>query len=126
METNRTAPKNIDQYIAGFPPAVQKILETIRATIQKAAPDAKEKISYQIPAFTLNGDLVYFGAFKKHIGLYPPVTDEKLKEETSIYAGEKGNLRFPLDKPIPHALIGKIVKVRVKENLARAAAKEKA
>ena len=85
--------------------------------IKKAAPDAEEGISYQMPTFTLNGPLVYFGAFKKHIGLYPPVRrDENLMSEMSIYEGEKGNLRFPLDKPIPYALISKIVKVRIREN----------
>jgi uncharacterized protein YdhG (YjbR/CyaY superfamily) len=92
------------------------ILEKIRETIKKVAPDAEETISYQIPAFTLKGHLVYFGAFKKHIGFYPPVRDEELRRETSIYAGEKGNLRFPLDKPIPYTLISKIVTARVREN----------
>ena len=116
MKADQTPPTTIDEYIAAFPPEVQSILEKIRVTIRKAAPDAEEKISYQIPTFTLNGHLVYFGAFKKHIGFYPPVRDEKLRREASIYAGEKGNLRFPLDKPIPYALISKIVKVRVREN----------
>jgi uncharacterized protein YdhG (YjbR/CyaY superfamily) len=114
---DRMAPKTIDEYIAAFPPEVQAILRKIRATIKKAAPDAEERISYQMPTFTLNGPLVYFGAFKKHIGLYPPVRgDENLMGEISIYEGEKGNLRFPLDKPIPYALISKIVKVRIREN----------
>jgi len=126
MKTDQTAPTNIDEYIAGFPPDVQEILEKIRVTIQKAVPDAEEIISYQMPAFRQNGNLVYFAAAKKHIGLYPPVTgDEKLKQEASVYAGPKGNLKFPLDEPIPYALISKIVKVRVNENLARAQAKAK-
>jgi uncharacterized protein YdhG (YjbR/CyaY superfamily) len=116
LKADHTAPTTIDEYIAAFSPEVRSILEKIRVTIKKAAPDAKETISYQIPAFTLKGHLVYFGAFKKHIGFYPPVRDEKLRRETSIYAGEKGNLRFPLDKPIPYTLIGKIVKARVREN----------
>ena len=106
----------IDDYIAGFPPEVRSILEKIRMTIRKAAPGATEKISYQLPSFALNGPLVYFGAFKNHIGFYPPVQDEDLRREASIYAGEKGNLKFPLDKPIPYSLIARIVAARVKEN----------
>lgn len=125
MTTPTKTPATIDEYIAAFPPDVQTILQKIRATIRKTAPDAEEKISYQIPTFTLNGHLVYFGAFKKHIGFYPPIRDEKLKREAAIYADEKGNLQFPLDKVIPYAVIGKIVKVRVKENLEKAAAKKK-
>jgi uncharacterized protein YdhG (YjbR/CyaY superfamily) len=118
LKVDHMAPKNIDDYIAAFSPEVQSILEKIRVTIRKAAPDAEEKISYQMPTFTLKGKLVHFAAFKKHIGFYPPVRgDEKLRNEISIYAGEKGNLRFPLDKRIPYALIRKIVKVRVRENL---------
>ncbi len=87
-----------------------------RQTISKAAPDAEEKISYQIPCFAQNGSLVYFGGFKRHIGFYPPVRDAQLKKESAKYAGEKGNLQFPLDEPIPYGLIKKIVKVRVLEN----------
>jgi uncharacterized protein YdhG (YjbR/CyaY superfamily) len=127
MRTQPKIAKDIDGYIASFPNEVQKILEKIRMTIKKAAPDAQETISYQIPAFTLKGRLVYFAAFKNHIGFYPPVTggDEKFKKVKSVYEGPKGNLRFPLDKPVPYTLIGKIVKFRVKENLARAEAKNK-
>ena len=126
MNTDQTAPKAIDDYIAGFSDDLQEILQKIRMTIREAAPDAEETISYQMPAFKLKGILVYFAAFKKHIGLFPPVAgDEKLMSEVSVYAGPKGNLRFPLDKPIPYALISEIVKVRVKENLARAEAKGK-
>lgn len=117
--------KTIDEYIAAYPTEVRAILEKIRATIRKAAPAAEEKISYQIPAFALNGALVYFGAFKKHIGLYPPVRDAKLKKEASVYAGHKGNLQFPLDEPIPYGLIGRIVKARVKANLDAQAQKKK-
>jgi uncharacterized protein YdhG (YjbR/CyaY superfamily) len=119
--------KNIDEYAAAFPPEVRSILQRVRLTIRKAAPTAQERISYQVPAFTLHGrDLIYFGAFKKHIGLYPPVRgDEKLKKETSPYAGEKGNLKFPLDEPVPYALIRKIVKFRVKEQLERTASKRR-
>ena len=118
--TGRSAPKNIDEYIASFPPGVQSILEKIRSTIRKAAPAAAERISYKIPAFTLNGDLIYFAAFKKHIGLYPPVRgDERLRKAIAPYRGEKGNLRLPLDEPIPYALITRIVKFRMKEHRAK-------
>lgn len=124
-KTGRTTPTSIDEYIAASPPEVRSILEKIRVTIKKAAPAAEEKISYQIPTFTLHGNLVHFAAFKKHIGFYPPVRDEELRAETSIYAGEKGNLRFPLDKPIPYALISKLVKARVMKNQERADKKKK-
>ena len=126
MRTHQTAPTNIDEYIAGFPKDVQAILQKIRRTIRKAAPDAEETISYQIPTFTLKGNLVHFAAFKKHIGFYPtPTGIEKFKNELSIYEGAKGSVKFPLSKPIPFALISKIVKFKVKENLDRAAAKAK-
>jgi uncharacterized protein YdhG (YjbR/CyaY superfamily) len=127
MRAKQKAGKNIDEYIANFPNEVQKILEKIRMTIRKAAPDAQETISYQIPAFSLKGPLVYFAAFKNHIGFYPPVRggDEKFKKEKSIYEGPKGNLRFPIDNPVPYTLIGKIVKFRLKENLLRAEARRK-
>ena len=113
-----TAPKNIDEYIAGFPPKVQAILEKIRATVRRASPDAEERISYRMPSFSLNGVLIYFAAFQNHIGVYPPVPAE-LRKEASPYAGDKGNLRFPLDRPIPYSLINRIIKVRVKENLRK-------
>jgi uncharacterized protein YdhG (YjbR/CyaY superfamily) len=126
MPTLRATPRNIDEYIASFSPNVQLILQKIRLTIRQAAPDAQETISYKIPAFTLNGILVYFAAFKKHIGLYPPVRgDAKLEKSISPYAGVKGNLQFPLDKPIPYRLIERIVKLRVKQNLSKAPASRK-
>ncbi len=126
MRTNQTVPKDIDEYIAGFPNDVQEILAKIRMTIRKAAPDADETIKYQMPTFTLNGNLVHFAAFKKHIGFYPaPRGIEPFKDELSVYEGEKSTVRFPLDKPIPFALISKIVKFRVKKNLERAEAKGK-
>ena len=126
MRTDQTAPKNIDEYIAGFPPDVQEILEKIRMTIREAAPDAEETIKYQMPTFTLKGNLVHFAAFKKHIGFYPaPTGIGRFKNELSVYEGAKGSVRFPLDKPIPYDLISKIVKFRVKENLERAEAKRK-
>jgi uncharacterized protein YdhG (YjbR/CyaY superfamily) len=126
MRTDPTAPRNIDEYIAGFPPDVRAILERIRTTIREAAPGAEEAIKYQIPTFTLKGNLVHFAAFKKHIGFYPTSTGtEKFKHELSVYDGAKGTVRFPHDKPIPYGLISKIVEFRVKENLARAEAKRK-
>lgn len=126
MRTDRTAPKNIEEYIAGFPHDVQDILEKIRMTIRKATPDAEETIKYQMPTFTLKGNLVYFAAFKKHIGFYPRQTGiEKFKNELSAYEGAKGSVKFPLVKPIPFDLISKIVKFRVRENLDRAEGKQK-
>lgn len=125
METDRTAPASIDDYIAAAVPEVQSILQKIRETIRKAAPAAVEKISYRMPTFALDGNLVHFAAFKQHIGFYPPVRDEKLRAEASAYAGEKGNLRFPLDQPIPYPLIGRLVKARVRENRERMEAKKK-
>jgi len=121
METPKTQPKNIDEYIASYPKDVQEILEKIRVTIRKAAPDAQETINYQIPTFTLKGNLVHFAAFKKHIGFYPaPSGIEKFKNELSGYESAKGSVQFPLDKPIPYDLISQIVKFRVKENLQKA------
>jgi len=126
MKTGQKAPKNIDEYIAGFPPDVQEILEKIRLTIRKAAPKAEEAISYMIPTFKLHGNLVHFAAYKNHIGFYPaPKGIDAFREELSVYEGGKGTVRFPLDKPIPFALISKIVKFRVMQNLDRAAAKGK-
>jgi uncharacterized protein YdhG (YjbR/CyaY superfamily) len=124
MPNVRPTPANIDAYIALFSPDVQKTLEKIRQTVRNAAPDAQETISYQIPAFKLNGMLVYFAAFKKHIGFYPPVRgDANLMTAVSPYAGEKGNLKFPLTEPIPYALIERIVRLRVRQNLAKTTAK---
>jgi len=126
MKSDQSTPKNMDEYIAGFPHDVQEILEKIRLTIRKAAPDAEETISYQMPTFTLKGNLVHFAAYKKHIGLYPaPSGTEKFKQELSVYKAAKGSVRFPLDRPIPFDLISQIVKFRVKENLSRAEAKGK-
>jgi len=126
VKTDEATPQDIDEYIAGFPKDIQEILEKIRITIRKAAPDAEETIKYQLPTFTLKGNLVHFGAFKKHIGFYPtPTGTEKFRNELSVYEGAKGSIRFPLDKPIPYDLISKIVEFRVKENLERAEAKGK-
>ncbi len=126
MRTDQTAPKTIDEYIAGFPHEIQETLEEIRKTIRTAAPQAEEAIKYQMPTFTLKGNLVHFAAFKKHIGFYPaPTGTEKFRKELSVYRGGKGSVQFPLDKPIPYGLISKIVKFRVRENLERADAKRK-
>ena len=126
MKPNQTAPKNIDEYIASFPPEIQAKLEKLRATIRKAAPKAEEAIKYMMPTFTLHGNLVHFAAFKNHIGFYPaPKGIEAFKDELAAYELSKGTIRFPLDKPMPYALIGKIVKLRVGQNLDKAAAKAK-
>ena len=120
MKANQTAPKNIDEYIAGFPNEVQEILEKIRQTIRKAAPEAEETIKYKIPTFTLKDNLVHFAAFKKHIGFYPaPTGIEKFKKELSVYEQAKESVKFPLDKPITFDLISKIVKYRVKKNMEK-------
>jgi uncharacterized protein YdhG (YjbR/CyaY superfamily) len=122
MSTNPTTATNIDEYIARFPQDVRVILEKIRLTIREAAPDAREVISYQMPAFHLKGNLVYYAAWKGHIGFYPPISgDEELKSEAALYAGKKGNLQFPLGQPIPYDLIRKIVRLRVRQNLERTA-----
>ena len=113
----RRAPKTIDEYIDRCAPQAQPMLRRVRATIAKAAPDATETISYGIPAFKLRRILVYFAAFKHHIGLYPPVKgDAALEKAVAPYAGEKGNLRFPLEQKIPYALISRIVKFRATQS----------
>ena len=117
---------DIDGYIWQFPADVQAILQKVRKTISSAAPEAKETISYLMPAFKLHGILVYFAAWEKHIGLYPPISGDKtLEKAVARYAGPKGNLQFPLDEPIPYDLIERIVKLRVKQDSAKAAAKRK-
>ncbi len=123
----KATPKTIDEYIAGFPQPVQEILEQIRSTIRAAAPDAEETISYQMPTFTLNGRyLIYFAAYKKHIGLYPaPIGELAFDGDLSAYETGKGTLRLPLDKPIPFDLIGSIVRFRAKEIVAKTGTKKK-
>jgi uncharacterized protein YdhG (YjbR/CyaY superfamily) len=122
MAKRAATQKTIDEYVAAFSPEVQEILEQIRRTIRDAAPAAQEAISYGIPTFKLNGNLVHFAAFKKHIGFYPPVRgDARLVKAVSPYAGPKGNLQFPLDQPIPYDLIERITRLRVKQNSAKAA-----
>jgi uncharacterized protein YdhG (YjbR/CyaY superfamily) len=126
MESDQSTPKTIDEYIAGFPPSVQDILQKIKATIREAAPEAQEKISYQMPTFTLNGNLVHFAAFKNHIGFYPiPSGIEAFKEDLSPYKQGKGSVQFPLDQPIPYDLIARITAFRVQENQEKAKAKKK-
>jgi uncharacterized protein YdhG (YjbR/CyaY superfamily) len=118
MEINKA--KSIDEYIANCPNEVQKKLKELRATIKAAAPEATEKISYQIPTFYLKGNLVHFAVFKNHIGFYPtPSGIEAYKKEAAEYIGTKSSLHFPFDKPLPLKLVSKIVKFRVEENLKR-------
>ncbi len=112
--------EDIDQYISTFPEDVQALLQKVRLTIQKSAPDAKEVIKYGIPTFTLNGNLVHFGGYKNHIGFYPaPMGIEAFKEETAQYEAGKGTLQFKLNEPLPLELIARIVKFRVEVNLKR-------
>lgn len=119
-------PTDIDGYIKQFPANVQVVLRAVRDTIRRAAPNATETISYQMPAFKQTGILVYFAAWKSHIGLYPPISGDKAIEKAiARFAGPKGNLQFPLDEPIPLDLIQRIVKLRVKQDDAKAAAKKK-
>jgi uncharacterized protein YdhG (YjbR/CyaY superfamily) len=126
MKTAQTMPTTIDEYIAGFPNDIQRILIKIRTIIRKAAPDAEEAIRYRMPTFILKGNLVHFAAFKSHIGFYPvPTAVEKFKNELSVYEGGKGSIRFPLDKPIPYDLISRIVQFRVMENLEKAKTKKR-
>jgi uncharacterized protein YdhG (YjbR/CyaY superfamily) len=118
MANAQDKPENFDEYIASLSLEVQAILKRIRLTIRNAAPDARETISYNMPTYTstMGRALVHFAAFKNHIGFYPPVrSDANLMKAISPYAGEKGNLRFPLDQPIPYGLIERIVKLRVKQ-----------
>lgn len=123
MNTSNTRRQfdTIDDYIASFPEDIQKILKEIRTTIRDSAPDAQEAIAYGIPTFTLHGNLVHFAAFKHHIGFYPggPSAIQAFKEELTQYKQSKGTIQFPLGEPIPHALVKKIVKFRVKENESR-------
>jgi uncharacterized protein YdhG (YjbR/CyaY superfamily) len=112
--------KTVHEYIGTFPADVQRILERIRQTIRQAAPEATEAISYQIPAFKLHGNLVFFAAFKSHVSLYPRTPGmESLKKELSPYIKGKGTLQFPLDQPVPYGLVKRIVAIRVGENSAK-------
>jgi uncharacterized protein YdhG (YjbR/CyaY superfamily) len=124
MESQQKGFNSIVEYIANFPEEVQKILEELRVVIKASAPDAEERISYQMPTFTLQGNLVHFAAYKKHIGFYPtPSGIEAFKPELSRYESAKGSVRFPIDEPLPLELISRIVKFRVAENLKKAETK---
>ena len=125
MKAKQQQPTTIDEYIADFPENVQPHLEKVRAAIRKAAPDAEEAIKYSMPTFVLNGNLIHFAGWTSHVGLYPgskPI--EMFKDELAKYEISKGTVRFPLDKPIPLSLIGKITKYCVKRNSERAATKK--
>ncbi|BDA80294.1 hypothetical protein LPTSP3_g32240 [Leptospira kobayashii] len=112
--------KTVDEYIKSFPEDTQKILSQMRTLVKNLAPDAKEKISYNMPAFELNGILIYYAAYKKHFGFYPTSNViETFKDELLSYKFSKGAIQFPLDKPLPKGLITKIVKFRIKENLKK-------
>jgi uncharacterized protein YdhG (YjbR/CyaY superfamily) len=120
-----STPKTIDEYIARYPEDVRDILQSIRATIRKAAPEAEETIKYQMPTFTLNGNLIHFGAFKKHIGMYPvPRGVPEFDRELAAYEGETATARFPLDKPMPLDLIARIIEFRVDKSSRKRVAKK--
>ena len=120
----RKAADGVDAYIVAFPPGVRAILRRLRSTIRTAAPQAEEIISYRIPAFRLNGILIYFAGFRNHIGIFPPVkADASLEKALAPYRGPKGNLRFPLTEPIPYKLVERIVRLRVKQDRAKATAR---
>lgn len=125
MDNNSRGFRSIDEYIATFPEDIQALLQAVRATIKAAAPDAEERVTYQMPTFVLNGHLVYFAAWKNHIGFYPGSSGvpEAFREELSRYEGTKGSVRFPINEPLPLDLISRIVQYRVSENLNIAAAK---
>jgi len=125
MKSKKVGFTSIEEYIGTFPQNVQKILEEVRRTIKAAAPDAREKISYQIAAFELNGrNLIHFAGWKNHIALYPiPSGSEAFNKQLSQYVDGKGSLKFPLDKPLPLKLISKVVKLRVADNLRNAGTK---
>jgi len=121
MENKKASPNSIDEYIASFPEETQKILQKLRAAIKAAAPGAQEKISYRMPAFAQKGILVYFAAWKNHIGFYPTSSGtQAFMQELSVYESSKGSIKFPLDKPLPLDLISNIVRFRVAENLKKA------
>lgn len=120
MQTNKPVPTTIDEYIAGFPEEIRAKLHQMRATIHAAAPQATEKISYQMPTFYLNGNLVHFAAFKNHIGFYPtPDGIDTFQDELSKYKGAKGSVQFPIDEPLPLDLVRRIVEYRVEQNRAK-------
>lgn len=126
MSMKASAPKNIDQYIAGFPKSVQEILQEMRAIVRAAAPDAQETLKYRMPTFVLGENLVHFAAFENHIGWYPtPSAIEAFRRELAGYERAKGSVQFPLGQPVPFALIEKMVQFRVKEARERKMSKRK-
>jgi uncharacterized protein YdhG (YjbR/CyaY superfamily) len=126
MDSTKNKAADVDEYIAGFSKEIQELLKAVRAVVKKAAPHAEEMISYQMPAYKYHGSLVYFAAFKNHIGFYAtPTGHEAFKKELSVYKEGKGSVQFPHNRPLPLALITRIVKYRVKENLEREKAKRK-
>lgn len=122
----KPAPASVDEYIAGFAADIQAVLRAVQATVCAAAPEAEQRISYRMPALFQHGAVVYFAAFKQHIGLFPPVEDARLRARAARYAGPQGNLQFPYGQPIPHELIGAIVKARLKANVQKAASRRPA
>lgn len=126
MDENKDTYKTIDEYISNYPQEMQELLVTLRKVVKEAAPDAIEKISYQMPTFALYGNLVHFAAFKNHIGFYPaPSGVEAFKDELTAYKCSKGAIQFPIKEPLPYALISKIVRFRVAENIKLAEEKQK-
>jgi uncharacterized protein YdhG (YjbR/CyaY superfamily) len=125
MEYTPEPPESIDEYIAAFSPEIAAVLQKVREAVRSAAPEAEERISYRMPAYFQDGVVVYFAAFRKHIGVYPPVSDEKLKIALEPFAGPKGNLQFPLAEAIPYALIRRVVKARLRENRQKRDARAK-
>ena len=126
MKATNTKFKTVDEYLSAFPANTKSILKELRKTIKQAAPQAEELISYNMPAFKLHGMLVYYAAYKEHIGFYPTSSGiEVFKKELSAYEGAKGSIKFPIDRPIPFDLITKIVKFRVSENLEKEKTKKK-
>ncbi|GAB6991821.1 iron chaperone [Paenibacillus pini] len=126
MKEHQTSSDSMDEYISKYPTEVQEIMQTLRKVIHEAAPDAKEKMSYQMPTFELYGNLVHFAAYKNHIGFYPtPSGIEAFKEELSSYKGAKGSVQFPLNKPMPYDIISRIVTFRVAENAQKNEDKQK-
>jgi uncharacterized protein YdhG (YjbR/CyaY superfamily) len=121
-----TTPKNIDEYIAGFPQDVQERLHKLRAIVREVAPDAKEALKYRMPTFVLQENLVHFAAFESHVGFYPtPSAIEAFKNELKGYESAKGSVQFPHKQPVPFGLIKKMVKFRVNEIQTKMAAKKK-
>lgn len=123
MTTSKSDTRAVDDLVGQRPPAARLILDTLRRLVRDIAPEAQERVSYGMPSFFDHGVLIHFDAFKKHLGVYPPVNDPALADEVAPFAGPKGNLQFPLDRPVPYELIGRIVASRLRANRGNAAAK---